>query len=636
MKWRLAEYSIGIAISVIALAVYVTTLCPTVSFIDSGELATVAYTLGIAHPTGYPLFTLLGWFFSHLPLGLRTIYQLNLMAAVLCSAGLFFFFRFLVFVLGDILQRDHKKPLFTKDIVTEVSSAYVFVPAAVGTLLLGFSETYWSQAVAIEVYSLHALFLASLLLLFTGAVYTSIPENKKNEQAVQRSKDSSWYLFAFVLGLAFTNHMTTILLAPAFLVLYFYMFKFNRDSWMRIVRMVLPFLAGFSLYFYLPVRASESPLLNWGNPVDLERFLTHFSGKVYRVWLFSSTESAGKQLRYFMDTLPSEFSYFPYIFTLFGIWKLLRTNRTMLVFTLLLFVGCVLYSINYDIHDIDSYFLLAYVTIAIWSAIGVREILSSLIFSGGRRAFSALLIVSAFVLVAANHAKVDESKNVIVEDYTKDMLNSVKPNGIIISYQWDYFVSASYYFRYAEQLRPDVVVIDKELLRRSWYYKQLEHTYPWLIEGSKKEMEAFLVELYKFEHDLPYNNNLIEYRYASFIKSIIEKNIVTRPVYVTEEIEAQYTPGYIRVPAGLAYRLATNSSPDPYEDANFNFSIPVKSNKYIDQIVSLYSRSYYNHALYNYTGKDKTRAAQYIQKALDLQPDMREGLILKDKIMAIQ
>ena len=81
---RQLENVFAAAIALAVFIVYLTTLCPTTNFIDSGELATVAYTLGIAHPTGYPLFTLMGWIFAHLPLGSRVIYQLNMMAAVFC------------------------------------------------------------------------------------------------------------------------------------------------------------------------------------------------------------------------------------------------------------------------------------------------------------------------------------------------------------------------------------------------------------------------------------------------------------------------------------------------------------------------------------------------------------------------
>ena len=48
---------------------------------------------------------------------------------------------------------------------------------------------------------------------------------------------------------------------------------------------------------------------------------------------------------------------------------------------------------------------------------------------------------------------------------------------------------------------------------------------------------------------------MIEARYAGMISSFIAKNLAVRPVYVTGEIEWRYTPGYQRVPAGLAFRL---------------------------------------------------------------------------------
>ena len=56
------------------------------------------------------------------------------------------------------------------------------------------------------------------------------------------------------------------------------------------------------IYSYLPISASQSPFLNWGNPIDFERILRHISGKQYQVWLFSSTEAAKKQFIYFIES----------------------------------------------------------------------------------------------------------------------------------------------------------------------------------------------------------------------------------------------------------------------------------------------------------------------------------------------
>ena len=93
----------GIITIVFIFIIYLQTLAPTVWFIDSGELASVAITLGIAHPTGYPLFTLIGHLFSKIPIGTE-IYRMNLMSSVFCVLGVFMMF-FLMKYLLNFYQR---------------------------------------------------------------------------------------------------------------------------------------------------------------------------------------------------------------------------------------------------------------------------------------------------------------------------------------------------------------------------------------------------------------------------------------------------------------------------------------------------------------------------------------------------
>lgn len=93
------NYIYGIAAAITAFTIYLMTLAPTVWFIDSGELAAVATTLGIAHPTGYPLFTIIGHIFSLLPIGSEEVYRLNLMSAFFCSLAVFMFWLLFKFML---------------------------------------------------------------------------------------------------------------------------------------------------------------------------------------------------------------------------------------------------------------------------------------------------------------------------------------------------------------------------------------------------------------------------------------------------------------------------------------------------------------------------------------------------------
>jgi hypothetical protein len=626
MSFRKLEIFVGLALAILAFTVYLATLCPTVNFIDSGELATDVYTLGIPHPTGYSLFTLLGYIFSHLPLGFRVIYQLNLMAAVLCSGAVFVFFRLILFIMNDVAAKGEKERK-TSELATKDAVLSRLLPASFATLVLCFSETYWSQALSIEVYSLHLLLVGLVLTLFIKAVYINLlPEGERKKISPD---NRYWFAFAFVLGLSFTNHGTTILLAPAFLVTYFYLFGITSSrSWKSVVSLAVPFFLGLSALLYLPLRASQHPVMNWGDPETLEKFFWHVRGRQYTVWLFESWETAAKQFKYFVDTLGTKFAYVPLILAAIGCWNLFKTDRQLFGFTLLLFLGCIGYSINYDIHDIDSYFLLAYVTVALWTAFGVRVLLASARSSSSVAALGAGLLFACGYLVYHNIDEVSEHTTYVVEDYTRAVFQSTEPQSIVISYQWDYFVSASLYFQLVEKERPDLVIIDKELLRRTWYLQLLQQRFPEIIGKSTAELDAYVKELNKFEHDLPYNPNVIEYQYTNFIRSIIDRNIAHRHVYVTQEIEPRYTGNYQRIPSGLAFELSRDTAYHPVRMPELSLRVPPRSDPYVDGITSMFARACYNNAMYALRYGKREEAALFNAKALEIKPDLPEAAAL--------
>ncbi|MGH8003396.1 MAG: protein O-mannosyl-transferase family [Limisphaerales bacterium] len=85
---------IGLALFLVSFGVYCATLARTVGFIDSGELAWASATLGIPHPTGYPLYTLLTYLFvAALPF-FEPIVAINIFSAVAVSAATAGFFLF--------------------------------------------------------------------------------------------------------------------------------------------------------------------------------------------------------------------------------------------------------------------------------------------------------------------------------------------------------------------------------------------------------------------------------------------------------------------------------------------------------------------------------------------------------------
>lgn len=580
---RIKEYSTAALLMLTVFIIYRITMAPTVGYIDSGELAAVAATLGNAHSTGYPLYTLIGRFFTLLPVADSVIMRLNILSGLMTAAAALMFFLLVV----EVMKRERKE-----------ASADIIVPAVISAFLLAFSKTFWLQGVSAEVYALHLLLVSAVLLFFVKGV---------------RTRDARWwFLFAFFVGLSFTNHMTTILLAPALIYWFMAEYGWNKDAVKRIGQLSVPFLAGLSVYLYLPVRASSSPPFNWGNPQTFDSFWWHVTGKQFRVWMFSGSDVAKKQFDHFTSNLPAEFHPVLLLIAFIGMLVLAFRDRRLFTVAAVLFVTCVAYSINYDIHDIDTYFLLAFMMIAFTAAYGIAFLISRFEGRTARIAVMAAAVGLIPLQVASHWHDVDQSGNSMAAEYTQSILTSLPPNAVVISAQWDYFVSPSYYFQHVEQLRPDVVVLDKELFRRSWYFPQLRAMYPDVMQRSQKEVDAFLPELYKFEHDLPYDPAVIEARYAALLRSFMT---APAPVFVTPEIEPQYLSGALRIPDGFLLRLSQDSSYLPHTPARIDVRPYDGTDKYTAGLRSVMTNALLYRAAYErYYGRDSL-AQMFTQKA---------------------
>ncbi|MBN1638471.1 MAG: DUF2723 domain-containing protein, partial [Ignavibacteriales bacterium] len=308
LKQIIKTYSAAIT-ALAVFIVYLFTIAPSVIQIDSGELAAVQYNLGIAHPTGYPLFTILGYLFLKIPLPFSKIFQANLFAAICTSMAVWLFIKTARIILKNVTDTIKKNQQIKKkkqvEMVSQTKNVFnengILFASILGALVLAFSKTFWFQSTSVEVYSLHLL-LINLIVYFLMKAYYSLEDEK-----IEFYKNS-WILMAAALALGFTNHMTTLLILPGIAYLFFSKEKLDLHSLKKIGKMLLFFIPILgAIYLYLPLRAASEPILNWGNPIDFERFLRHFTGAQYQVWLFSSFESAGKQFSYFTNNLLSEF-----------------------------------------------------------------------------------------------------------------------------------------------------------------------------------------------------------------------------------------------------------------------------------------------------------------------------------------
>lgn len=618
---------------VIPFIAYVITLAPSVTFIDAGELTTVCAKLGVAHPTGYPLFTIIGHLFSLLPFG-SVVYSLNFMCAVISSFTVVMFFNLLVFLFTKLKLNDDTWE-------STLSDAVVYNISMGASLILAFSKTFWDTSNAIEVYSLHTFFIVTNIYLFLKACNLTTIDSKENLFI----REKYWLLFAFVLGLSFGNHLTTIFLSVGFLYMFFAVNGFNKLALQRILLLAIPFILGLSVYIYLPVRAGNN-VISWGHPDTWDNFYRHVSGKQFSVWMFTGTENASKQFAYFTKAFPLEFFYGPLILAILGLIEIFNKSRKLFWYTFLLAGFCVLYAINYDIHDIDTYFLLAYIITALWAGFGIYFIVKRL-GEANRKSVSFILILAALMPMSNSYKSVNESQNYYVKDYTFNIFNSAPQNSIIVSTQWDFWLSASIYFQYVEGIRKDLVIIDKELLRKTWYVPHIKEHYPEIYANSKTEFDIYYTELLKFEkypdrYTKPASEsdrqdiNRIQVAFKELLTSIVEKN-PTRNFFTTFEVESEknerFANNFLRIPEGLLVRFTKSAEKyDDYKMPDFVFQPLTQDDYYHTFLMNAYYNAYMSRANYLMNFAKLDEAEVLITKAADVNPKGPEIKMMLNKI----
>ncbi|HEX3074479.1 MAG TPA: hypothetical protein VHP30_12785, partial [Ignavibacteriales bacterium] len=430
------------------------------------------------------------------------------------------------------------------------------------------------------------------------------------------------------LALSFSNHMTTLLILPAAAYLYFIKYGFNKNSFKNIGLMLAVFIPMLVLlYAYLPLRASQNPAINWGNPVDYESIKRHISGRQYQVWITFFTESAKKQLGHFSTTLLGEFAYIGFLPILAGVFYSFSKARKFFILGIILFFSTLLYAINYDINDIDSYFLLAYIALGLFGSLGFLYIFKK--FSPNFLAAASISAVIVLAMAALNFGKADQSGVYVYEDYTKAALNSVEDNAIVFGYQWDFFISPAYYLQHVENYKSGVTVIDKELLRRSWYYNQLDKNHPLLFEKMKGTVSLFQNALKPFEQGKEYDGAALENLYKKIMSELVAKNAGERSFYIAPELfdnemqnkSFELPGGYELVPHLFYFKVVKSGEYIAAPDPNFVIRMDRRSNYYTNSIANIVCSMLIRRALYENAYNKPERAKMYINKVKEDFPD---------------
>ena len=196
--------------TLIAFGVYVLTLAPTVTLEDSGELATAGAYLGVPHPPGYPIWTIIVWLFTKLFWFVRYHGQPNPAWSIAFASA---FFGALASGLASLLicrsGRDMLRGIKSTTEVIGVSteSLLCWAGGVAGSLVFAFSPVIWSQSVIVEVYSLNAFFLVLILLL----AYMWL----------RRPSPRLLYVTALMFGLGMTNYQVLLLVGLTLAVIVF-------------------------------------------------------------------------------------------------------------------------------------------------------------------------------------------------------------------------------------------------------------------------------------------------------------------------------------------------------------------------------------------------------------------------------
>ena len=250
---------------------------------DSSEFMGVAATLGVAHPTGYPLYSLLGRLTVILlsPISDPAV-RVNLLSALAAGATL----AVLTLVTWRLMGLLRLGPM-----PRVVRALAALMPSAVLSAIAIFME----QAVVAEVYTIHTLVVALLLMLALECVLVAerpapvLASDELRGMAAWVWGPAGWRLHlltAYLAGLGLGNHFTLLLYFPtlAFLLWWSIRPETHQPDVVRarsaagdLPGIVIPLLAagllGFSLYLLLPLRASLQPPFNWGDADSLRGFL---------------------------------------------------------------------------------------------------------------------------------------------------------------------------------------------------------------------------------------------------------------------------------------------------------------------------------------------------------------------------
>ncbi len=436
MSRRIIAPFLFVLIFLSAFALYLHTMAPTLTFGDSGELISMISTLGIPHPTGFPLYILAGRIFSFLPLS-NPAFRINLMSAFFGALTPAFLFLALCAYLKN------EKNAFIKYFIS-ASAALLFI----------FSYTLWSQSAMSRIYTLNSSFCAAVLLLFFLS---------------SGSRENSRYLFLWALltGLGSGLHLTLAVFSG---ILWLHMALTNFSALKKHIFGILFFaLLGLGVYIYLIIRSHSPAELKWSDLNTFGHFFSYISQQQYNIKKFA--RDPGGILAFFIylkDVMFRELSPLAICIFIAGAFAAAFRREALAPAFLAIFVSAVLMLLFYgnytDLKLAFRYMIPSYIIMVFFIAYFYHTVF---IFTKNRWIVMFTIAVFSSMMIAlclgVNYFESNKRDNFTAYNYVSDVLKGVPEDSAGLFTTGDGNIYPLAYFRYTLREKPGLRVYDRIL-----------------------------------------------------------------------------------------------------------------------------------------------------------------------------
>ncbi|MEW6102901.1 MAG: DUF2723 domain-containing protein [bacterium] len=551
----------------IPFIVYLKTLSPTLTFGDAGDHVACGYILGLAHPSGYCLYTIITKLASYIPIS-NIAMRMGFITIVISSCAIFVLFLSLEHILKHPVPSGHPSKRGEDQYIAFSSS-----------LIFAFSSTFWKIASYIKIYSLFVLFVS--LCFYIIFIWH------------RQKKKKYLYLLAFIYGLAVSNHNLSATIFPS---LFYLVFVTDKRAFKPkiLFNLFLLFLLGFSIYLYLPIRALAKPEIDWGFPITFKAFVDYVTIAMAREKMFSSFFF--KNLSEHIGVVIKQFSFL-LVFVVPGFIRLFKERRLFFFILLTIIVNSYfslsVYAKIEELVDMESYNLPTFLCTSILIGFGMKYIIEYF------KKIPQFVFVLLFIIsLSFNYHKSDFSRYYFAYDFGRNLLKPL-PNNAILFDRIDLEVFPLWYFQCVEEVRRDVSIIPIHFLQRPWFMEKIIELHPWI--SSPKTMDIL-----KTQDKIWAESREIMGMYEKTMSAIIQSNEDNLPIYYTffRKDERIDTPYIDRIEKdGLIYRLKLGISNTVLPKNEYTFSyrgVFDKTNKDVWAREIIYSYSYYHADLGQY------------------------------------